>query len=88
MFSKFASAEEVTGAAPAEDEEAAAEEDEKPVKEEVCMLWSQAFKGALRTMTSPCFPGNEDGACAAPAAGHCRACSAGPQAGALASCCC
>ena len=35
VFSKFASAEEVTGAAPAEDEDAAAEEDEKPVKEEV-----------------------------------------------------
>ena len=35
VFSKFASAEEVTGAAPVEDEDAAAEEDEKPVKEEV-----------------------------------------------------
>ena len=49
VFSKFASAEEVTGAAPAEDEEAAAEEDEKPVKEEVGCPLATSGVGVMGT---------------------------------------
>lgn len=41
VFSKFASAEEVTGAAPAEEETAAEEDEKMPVEEEVCArCWS------------------------------------------------
>ncbi|KAK9821340.1 hypothetical protein WJX81_008291 [Elliptochloris bilobata] len=42
VFSKFASAEEVTGAAPAEEEEAPDEDEEKPVKEEAAAAAREA----------------------------------------------